>query len=126
MGSVKAKQFLSADVLVLEVDGSEVSSSVANGAGLVGGGKHIATAIKGTAADANLVTITLNEPFGLAPHVLFQSKTLDCECRLEATPGLRSFQVRTLKSTDLTTGVNDADYTIFVFGTREIREGGAY
>jgi hypothetical protein len=118
---VGQRQFTTGLIGVLEVDGSEVTTTSAV-TGLVKG-QYLATVKKGSSADSNLVTITFNKPFGLVPSFLFQPKTLDCECREEGTSTKTVVTIRTLKSTNLATQVNDADFSIFVFGTEDIREG---
>lgn len=118
---IRTAQYLSALVAVIRVDGSAVTTSYAK-TGLVVG-QHLATVKKGTSADSNLVSIQLNFPLGLAPEVWIQEHTLDCVARLEAaTTKAGLIQIRTLEL-DGTTAENDADFTVFVFGTKEIREG---
>lgn len=117
------KQYLEAVMLAFSVDGSAVTTGTGVSTGLLAG-QHIADIKKGTAADSNLVTITLHKPLGLTSSVvLFTPRTADCECRLETTPTKTVFQVRTLKSTNLATGVDDADFDMLIFGTEGIREG---
>lgn len=118
---VGQRQFRESLLYVLEIKGADVTTSFAK-AGLVKG-KHIADVKKGTSGDANLVTIRFNSPFGLAPSFFFQPKTLNCECREEGTSTKTQVTIRTLQSTNLSTGVNDADFSVFVYGTEDIREG---
>ena len=117
---VGCRQFLEGLIAVLEVDGSDVTTSYAK-TGL-DRGMHIATIKKGTGADSNLVTIKLNSPLGLAPSVLIQEITLDCVARLETAPTKQIIQIRTLEL-DGVTKEDDADMTVFIFGTEQIREG---
>lgn len=120
---VGCKQYLEGLLLGFQVDGSAVTTSTGVNTGLLAG-QHLATIKKGTAADSNLVTITLNRPLGLTtPIVLFTPITADCECRLETTPTTTVIQVRTTKSSNLATGVDDADFNMLIFGTEGIYEG---
>lgn len=111
--SLKTRQFQDPQFFVLEVDGSAVTTS-ASSTGLTVG-KHRATILKGTAGDANLITIAFNTPFGFAPRVFVQERTLDCVARLEADPSKTGFQIRTFEL-DGVTAENDADLTILVLG----------
>ena len=117
---VGCRQFLEGLIAVLEVDGSDVTTSYAK-TGL-DRGMHIATIKKGAGADSNLVTIKLNSPLGLAPSVLIQEITLDCVARLEKATTKQIIQIRTLEL-DGVTKEDDADFTVFIFGTEQIREG---
>lgn len=118
---VSQRQYLTLTGYLLQIDGSEVTTSDAK-TGLVVG-RHVATVKKGTSADSNLVTITLRWPYGIIPQVLFQPRTLDCECRLEEDPTKTVIKVRTVKSSDTTQKVDDADFTVLVLGTEDSREG---
>ncbi len=119
---VGQRQFLSANLIAFRVDGSDVSAVATSNAGLLVG-KYQGTVVKGTSSDANLVTFTFKSPLGQPPLVFFQPITADCECRLEGEPTKTGFAVRTLKSTNLATAVNDADFCALVVGSEDIREG---
>lgn len=120
--NIAQAQFLESKLIVFQVDGSVVTTGAGVNTGLLVG-LHVATILKGTGADSNLVTITLNRPYGIAPSVMFQPRTLDCECRLDVDTTKTVIKVRTLKSSDLTAKVDDADFTMLVFGTEGIYEG---
>lgn len=116
---ISQRQFIDGLVAVIRVDGSEVTTTYAQ-TGLLTG-KHIADVKKGTAGDANLVTIRFKAPFGLAPEVFIQPVTVNCVPRPE-TVGLSEIAIRTLQS-DHATAANNCDFVIFVYGTEGIREG---
>lgn len=119
---VTQRQYLEGLFMAFKIDGSAVTTSAAKTGLLVG--MHLATIYKGTAGNANLVTITLNKPLGLLPYtVQFQAVTLDCECRLETDVTKTVIQVRTLLNSNLASACNDADFDMFVFGNEGIREG---
>ena len=118
---IRTPQYLSAELMVLEVDGSAVTTSYAKDGLVVG--QHLATIKKGTSGDSNLISIQLNFQLGLTPKVFIQEKTLDCVARLEAEPTKAGLiQIRTLEL-DGVTGEDDADLSILVVATKEIREG---
>lgn len=119
---VGCKQFLEGLCEVFRVVGATVTTTAGVNTGL-SKGQHLAKIVKGTGVDSNLVTITLNQPFGMIPAVFFQAETLDCECRIDVEPTLTVIKVRTLKSTNLATKVDDANFTMFLFGTEGIYEG---
>lgn len=116
---VSQRQFTDGLVATVGVDGSEVTTDYAQ-AGLTAG-KYIADVKKGTAADSNLVTIRFKDPFGIAPEVLIQEKTLNCVARVESV-GLQEIAIRTLQS-NYASQANDCDFVMFVYGTEGIREG---
>lgn len=113
-GRVRNRQFLRPLLMVLEVDGSAVSTTESTDG--LDRGTHVATIYKGTGADSNLVTITFKRPFGTIPQVVFQEITLDCVCRLEAAATKTGLQVRTLEL-DGVTKEDDADFQVFLFGS---------
>lgn len=118
---VTQRQYLEGLLMAFKIDGSAVTTSAAKTGLLVG--QHLATIYKGTAANSNLVTITLNKPMGLLPFtVLFQPVTLDCLCRLETDVTKTVIQVRTLEL-DGVTQEDDADFEMFIFGNEGVREG---
>lgn len=120
---VTQRQYLEGLLMAFKVDGSVVTTTAGVNTGLLVG-QHLATIYKGTAANSNLVTITLRKPLGLLPYcVKFQSVTLDCVCRLEAAVTKTVIQVRTLLHSNLATGLDDADFEMFIFGNEGIREG---
>lgn len=115
------RQFLEALVAILSIDGSAVTTTLAS-TGLLKG-QYFATIKKGTGADSNLVTIEFQNPLGMIPVFFTQMVTADCEVRPDAAPTKTGLTLRTLKSTNLATGVDDADFYLFLFGTEQIREG---
>lgn len=120
---VSNRQFLDSEVLVLSVDGSAVTTSDNVSTGLLKG-QHQCYIKKGTGGDSNLVTITFKKPiWGVAPSFFAQCVTADCEVRQNADPTVTTIAVRTLKSTNLATGVVDADFHLFIFGPTVNKEG---
>lgn len=125
MGAIHSRQYLESEakLLVLEIDGSAVTTSYSN-VGLLRG-KHLATVKKGTGADSNLVTIKFKKPFGVTPNFVCDPITVDCMCRRDAASTNTLMYVRTL--TAIGTGQkDDADFTVLVFGSTGQREGGSY
>ena len=120
MRPVVSRQHLMTETIVLGVTGATVTTSDSS-TGL-NYGANLATIKKGVSADSNLVTITLKHPLGLVPRVLIQEKTLDCVARLETTPTRTVIQIRTMEL-DGVTKEDDADFDVYVYGTRELREG---
>jgi hypothetical protein len=112
-GKLTQRQFKHPRCLVLDVDGSDVTTSYGNAA--LDCGKHCATVKKGADADSNLVTIKLKKRLGAAPQVLIQENTLDCLARLEVAVTVDEIQIRTLEL-DGVTKEDDADFTVFLFG----------
>ena len=121
MRDVIARQHMRTDIFRIAIDGSAVTTSENSNAGITYG-KHVAKVKKGEGSDSNLVTITLNSALGLAPGVYFQERTLDCICRLEEDTTKDTIKVRTLEL-DGVSKADNADFEVFVVGTREIREG---
>jgi hypothetical protein len=121
MGNFESQQYTDPELLVLEIDGSEVTTSLANTALLKG--KHIAKVMKGEGDDSNLVTIQLNLPAGIAVTAFFQEITVDCICRREEAETKNTIKVRTLEL-DGTTKEDDADFIVLVALTRGILEFG--
>lgn len=115
-------QYLEGIIAIFKVDGSAVTTSDGVNTGLTMG-QHLATIKKGTGADSNLVTITLRHPLGQTPGVIFQEITLDCICREETAPTKTVIQVRTLEL-DATTQEDDADFYVFLVGSKGIHNGG--
>lgn len=120
MKPVVSRQHLMTELLIFEIDGSDVTTSYA--ATGLDYGSHLATIKKGSAADSNLVTIRLRNPLGLVPKVIFQPLTVDCTCRLDAASTKQIIQVRTLTLAG-SAKKDDADFVMMVYGTRELREG---
>lgn len=121
MRPVVSRQHLMTETLVFSVDGSEVTTNDDDNTGL-DYGSHLATIKKGEGADSNLITITLNNAFGVPPKVFIQERTLDCVARLEEEPTKTVIKIRTLEL-DGTTQEDNADLEVLVVGTRELREG---
>lgn len=121
MGQFESKQFTDPELIVIEVDGSAVTTTLST-TGLVKG-QHVAKVKKGEGDDSNLVTIQLNLPAGLAVTSLFQEITVDCICRREEAETKNTIQVRTLEL-DGTTKEDDADFLVLVVLTRGILEFG--
>lgn len=121
MGNFESKQYTDPELIVIEVDGSEVGTSFSTDG--LEKGQHVAKIKKGADADANLVTIQLNLPAGLAVTALFQPITVDCICRREAAETKNTITVRTLEL-DGATAENDADFIVLVALTRGILEFG--
>jgi hypothetical protein len=121
MRSVISRQHLETDVLVLHVDGSEVTTNDDDNAGL-DYGEHLAFIKKGAGADSNLVTITLKNPLGLPMKYFVQPITLDCLVREESAPTKDTLILRVLEL-DGVTQEDDADFLVFIFGTRQVRQG---
>lgn len=113
-------QFLSARAILIEVDGSAVTTTPSS-AGLLAGAHQVLVS-KGTSADSNLVTFTFKQPFGFAPKIFIQEITLDCIAREEATPTKNGFQVRTLEL-DATTKEDDANFSVIVVGSNYNKDG---
>lgn len=118
---VHSRQYQESEILALEIDGSAVTTTSSQ-AGLIKG-LHAADVKIGAGADSNLVTITLKRPFGMVPQVLLQPRTLDCALRLEEEPTKTVIKVRCLLHSNLATGLDDADFNIFILGNLGILEG---
>ena len=113
---VKNRQFNASVLAVLTVDGSSVGASF--GADGLDNGQHIATIKKAGA----VFTIRLRKTFGMTPQVLIQEQTLDCQARVTSSDK---------KDIEITTytlaggaGAGTEDFTVWLFGTEGITEGG--
>lgn len=117
------RQFLEGIVAAFQIDGSAVGTSYSTDGILSNYGKFLATVKKGTAGDSNLVTLRLNSPLGLTPHVLFAPITLNCIARIVAADMTNQLIVFRTYQSDFTTKADDCDLTVFLFGTEGIYEG---
>ena len=103
-------------LIPIRVDGSAVSTTAGTG-GLLTGAKDV-TVVKGTSADSNLVTITLNTASAREIHVVgVVELTADCSARLEELPTTSVVKIRTVENDASGTKKDDADFdiTILVF-----------
>jgi hypothetical protein len=113
---VENRQFTHALLAAVTVDGVSVGASYA--ATGLDNGQHIATIKKAV----NVHTIKWNKSFGLVPQFFIQAHTLDCVPRVTASD--RQTVEVTLYTLAGAAGTGDEDYTLFVFGTDGIVEGG--
>lgn len=116
---LRNRQFTSALVAVLTVDGSDVTADFAP-TGL-DNGLHVAKIKKAGA----VFTIQLNKALGMTPQVFIQPHTLDCVVR---PTNVSSWTKREIELTAYSlaggAGSGNEDFTVWVFGTEGIVEGG--
>lgn len=94
------------------IDGSAVGATAGTD-GLDGRGKFLCTISKAT----NVVTINWNSAFGDIPYVHFQPSAGQANTLVEIVTSTASQLVyQTVESDDNTSGVNDADLDVVVFG----------
>ena len=119
---VRQNQFPTSLIAVFRVTGASVVTTETSSAGL-DSGKYLSYVKKGAGADSNLVTFTFKRPLGRAPILLFQPVTLDCACREDTAPTKTGFTVRTLLHSNLASKADNANFNVFLFGTRDVTEG---
>jgi hypothetical protein len=113
---VENRQFTHALIAGFTVDGSAVGTSYAK-TGL-DNGQHIGTVKKAS----NVFTIKLNKNLGLVPQVFIQEHTLDCVARVTAK-SRSEIQITTYVLAG-TAGTGNEDFSVFVYGTEGVIEGG--
>ena len=113
------RQFTSADILVLTVDGSDVAADYSSDG--LDCGQHVAEIKKSGA----VFSIRFNKSFGRVPQMLAQPITLDCQVRKTTGVawGKRDIEVTTYGLAG-GAGSGNEDFTLFIFGTEGIVEGG--
>jgi len=114
---VRNRQFNSSLLLALTVDGSAVQADF-EATGL-DNGLYVAT-IKKLGA---VFTIKLNKALGRPPIVLTQAITLDCVVRQTIGTSLTEIVLTTYTLAGAG-GTGDEDFSVLIFGTEEIVEGG--
>lgn len=102
-----------ARVIAVRIDGSDVSSSAASTDGVDEGAGQV-TALKGTSGTANEVTLAWDPAFARTPVLVAMPITVcDIVIKSVSTSGA---VIETFATTDGTTGVNDADFHLLIWG----------
>lgn len=114
---VRTRQFTSSLIAVLTVDGAAVGASYAS-TGL-DNGQHIAEVKK----VGSTFTFKFRRPMGLVPQAIAQPITVDCVVRPSGTwtRDELEFTTYTLAGAG---GAGTEDFTVLVFGTEGVIEGG--
>lgn len=100
-------------MIALRVDGSVVTTSAATTGLLEGTGD--CTIAKGSGGTSNEVTITLNTPFQRVPVVVASPLTTNCHIEIKSVSA-SSIVLETFQVADGTTGVDDADMHVIIWG----------
>lgn len=116
---VTNRQFPSALIAAITVDGSSVGATY--GTDGLDNGQHICTIKKSGA----VFSVRLNRALGLVPQVVTQPITLDCVVR-KTTGAAWTFTDMEFTTYDLAGGAGSGneDFTLLIFGTEGIYEGG--
>lgn len=122
---IKSRQYLSPELIVLSVDGSEVTTgATALRTGLVAG-QFTGKIRRDATGDANLWIFEFDQAFGREPLVFFQPITLDCALREEANyPTFKELRFKSFLASNLATPLATCDFNIIIFGTKGTTEHG--
>jgi hypothetical protein len=103
----------------LFIDGSAVTTT-ASATGLDQGSADF-TVVKGSGGTSNEVTLTPKEAFKRAPIVVASSLTTNCHVEVKSRSAT-SIVLETFQVADGTTGVDDADLNVIIWGSDSASE----